>query len=58
MNEALKKAQAKYQEKCKIVMVRIRKDNDADILAWMGKQKSVGGAIKTLIRQDIERGAL
>jgi len=51
--EALKKAQKRYDGKCKQFRIRLRMDNDSDILEWMEKQASVTARIKELIRADI-----
>ena len=33
--------------------LRLRKDKDADVIAWLALQGSANEKIKTLIRQDI-----
>lgn len=52
---AQKKASKKYEDKCRMFCLRLRKDKDADVIAWLGLQNSANERIKTLIRQDITR---
>ena len=54
MKESLKKAQAKYQEKCKVYNLRINTVSEKDILNWMQEGKAAT-RIKKLIREDIQR---
>jgi hypothetical protein len=54
ITEATKKAQKKYDAKCKQVRIRLRVDNDADIIEWLKEQKSVNAKIKELIRAEME----
>lgn len=54
MKETLKKAQAAYNKKCKVIQVRINKETEADILEWLAKG-AAGTRIKELIRQDIKK---
>ena len=54
MNESLKKAQKNYQDKCKIITVRVNKETEPDIIQWLEKNEgSAGTKIKELIRQSI-----
>lgn len=53
MTEALKKAQRKYEKKMKNFHLKLRIDNDADIIAWLKEQESANARIKELIRSDI-----
>ena len=52
MKESLKKAQAVYSKKCKILNLRINKETESDILAWI-ERGNAGTRIKDLIREDI-----
>lgn len=54
MKESLKKAQKRYDEKCKHIRIRLRLDNDADIISWLKDQPSATAKIKELIRAEIE----
>ena len=51
MRESLKKAQANYQKKCKIINIRLNKETDADIIDILDKTDNVQGLIKDLIRK-------
>lgn len=55
MNESLKKAQEAYNKKCKTFTIRINKDTEQDILAWL--QENGGTRIKEMIREDIRKNA-
>lgn len=46
----------KYDDKCKKFIMRLRKDNDADIIAWLAAQASASAEIKRLIREEIQKG--
>lgn len=52
---AQKKASKKYEDKCRMFCLRLRKDKDADVIAWLARQSSANERIKMLIRQDIVR---
>lgn len=54
MRESLKKAQETYRQKCKILNIRVNKETEADILAWIEKGNA-GSRIKKLIREDIQK---
>lgn len=53
MTEALKRAQKKYNRKIKQFSMRMRKDRDEDIIAWIDGQASASNAVKELIREKI-----
>lgn len=58
MNESLKKAQATYQEKCKIINLRVNKESEKEIIEWLEFQKResyIALAIKKLIYEDYKR---
>lgn len=58
MNESLKKAQAAYQEKCRIINLRFNKESESDLIEWLDFQRDnswVSSAIKKLIRDDYKR---
>lgn len=53
--EAQKKAQARYDaQNTKRLSLKLNKNTDADILAWLEAERNVQGYIKSLIRKDIE----
>lgn len=53
--EAQKKAQARYDaQNTKRLSLKLNKNTDADILAWLEAEQNVQGYIKSLIRKDIE----
>jgi len=54
MRESEKRAQANYQKKCKQFPLRINKETEADIMAWIERGKA-GTRIKKLIREDIKK---
>ena len=50
----LKKAQKKYQKKCKILTVRINRETDPDLIRWLEENEGKAGTkIKNLIRKDM-----
>ncbi len=54
--EARTQAQAKYDKKHTIgFYMKLNLRTDQDILQWFWKQKSKQGAVKELIRKEIER---
>ena len=54
--ESTVKAINKYnKERTKLISIRLNVRTDADIFYWIWGQKSVAGAIKKLIREDIAR---
>ena len=56
ITDAQKRAQAKYDEKTKVgLYLKLNVKTYKDILQWLWSQRSKQGAIKELIRQDIER---
>lgn len=55
MTEALKRAQANYQKKCRNFTMRLRKDKDADIIKWLEETENPSSTIKALIRSDIPK---
>jgi hypothetical protein len=54
MSEALKKAQMRYEGKCKCFHMRLRIDKDADIIEWLKNQPSANAKLKEMIRNEIE----
>lgn len=54
MKESLKKAQANYNQKCRLFQLRVNKETESDIDEWLNQPKA-GTRIKELIRQDIKR---
>lgn len=57
VSEAQKKATAKYRrEKVKQVVVTFS-PRDADLYEWLSAQPSKAGAIKRLLREEMERAS-
>lgn len=54
MTEALKKAQKRYEGKCKLFHIRMRVDKDEDIIKWLKEQPSANARLKEMIRADIK----
>lgn len=53
-DDPLKKAQEKYQEKCKILTIRVNRETEADIIEWLEKNDGkVGTLIKEMIRSSL-----
>lgn len=55
--EALKKAQDKYSQKIKQVILKFNVETEPDLLEHLRKQDRIQTYIKMLIKQDIERQA-
>jgi len=53
--EALKKAQDKYSQKVKQVILKFNTETEADLLAHLQKQDRIQTYIKMLIKQDMEK---
>lgn len=53
MKESVKRAQEKYQQKCRLYNIRVNTETEKDIVDWMQKGP-VGSRIKKLIREDIK----
>ena len=54
MRESTKRAQENYQKKCKQFPLRINKETEADIIAWL-ERGHAATRIKKLIREDIKK---
>lgn len=55
-SESQVRAQAKYDKEHTVKMsLKFNLKTDQDIITWLQKQKSKQGAIKQLIRQEIEK---
>lgn len=53
-SEAQKRANARYDKaNTKQIALKLNKNTDADILAWLEAEQNVQGYIKSLIRADI-----
>ena len=52
--EALKKAQDKYSQKVKQVILKFNTETEPDLLAHLQKQDKAQTYIKMLIKQDME----
>ena len=55
--EALKKAQDKYSQKIKQVILKFNTEAEPDLLEHLQKQDRIQTYIKMLIKQDMERQA-
>ena len=55
--EALKKAQDKYSQKIKQVILKFNMETEPDLLEHLQKQDRIQTYIKMLIKQDMERQA-
>ena len=55
--EALKKAQDKYSQKIKQVILKFNMETEPDLLEHLQKQERIQTYIKALIKQDMERQA-
>lgn len=53
MTDALKNAQRKYRKKVKQFVIGLRRDTDADIIAWLDSTTNASGAVKDMIRMQI-----
>jgi len=54
--EALKKAQDKYSQKVKQVILKFNMESEHDLLEHLQKQDRIQTYIKMLIKQDMEKG--
>lgn len=55
MNEALKRAQKKYNAKTAQWHMRLNRETDADVIEWLNTQASASASVKALIRANIAR---
>ena len=55
--EALKKAQDKYSQKVKQVILKFNTETEPDLLEHLQKQERIQTYIKALIKQDMEKQA-
>ena len=53
--EALKKAQDKYSQKIKQVILKFNMETEPDLLEHLQKQDRIQTYIKALIKQDMEK---
>jgi hypothetical protein len=53
--EALKKAQDKYSQKVKQVILKFNTETEADLVKHLQKQDRIQTYIKMLIKQDMEK---
>jgi len=53
--EALKKAQDKYSQKVKQVILKFNTETEPDLLEHLQKQDRIQTYIKALIKQDMEK---
>lgn len=57
MRDSLKKAQANYNKKCRVIVLRINKEAEPEIIQWLERGR-VATRIKQLIKQDIKNNPL
>ena len=55
--ESLKKAQDKYSQKVKQVILKFNTETEADLVEHLQKQERIQTYIKALIKQDMENKA-
>ena len=56
ITDAKRKTNMDFDRKnTKLIGMKLNKNTDGDILAWLEKKDNVQGYLKNLIRQDIER---
>ena len=55
--EALKKAQDKYSQKVKQVILKFNTETEPDLVEHLQKQDRIQTYIKALIKQDMEKQA-
>lgn len=53
--ESVRRAQKKYFGKCRTYIIRLRQDNDADVIERIDSMPSKIGYIRDLVRADIRR---
>ena len=53
--ESLKKAQDKYSQKVKQVILKFNTETEADLVEHLQKQDRIQTYIKALIKQDMEK---
>ena len=53
MQESLRRAQAEYLKKCKIINIRVNKETEPDLIEWLNRGDAAP-RIKQLIREDIK----
>lgn len=54
MNDSLKKAQATYQEKCRMVNIRFNTETEKDLIDWLDIQPVVSSKIKRMIASEVK----
>lgn len=60
MSESLQRAQANYQDKCKVITIRFNRETEPELVEWLethAERRSAGTIIKDLIRQNIREGS-
>lgn len=53
MTESLKRAQKKYNKRCRQFSMRLRRDKDDDLIRWIDETDNATAKIKELIRDQI-----
>lgn len=54
-NEQIRKAQRKYQAKCRAFTLRINKTKEPDVVAWLEDTANITEYITQLVKEDMER---
>ena len=57
MNEALKRAQANYNKKCKVYVIRVNRETEPEVVEWLERGK-IAPRLKALIKKDIKEHPL
>lgn len=52
--ETRRAIQKRYDQKCKTYCLRLRKDNDADLIDWINRHGNLNGIIRNFLRQMVE----
>ena len=48
-------SQARYMSRKKMITLVLDKDEDADIIRWLGKHGNRSGVIRELLKKEIEK---
>lgn len=54
VSEAQSEAQKRYASQTKAYHLRLRKDKDSDVIDWLESQENVTGAIRDLVKRELE----
>lgn len=54
ISESLQRAQANYQDKCKVITIRFNKETEPELVEWLKKNPGTASTkIKQMIRDQI-----